>query len=198
MEYYNDELMHYGVKGMKWGVRRRSDQPTFRQASKKARADGLEARKAARNSGQLNSIGAIRKGNKIQRDAAKTSLKEQKQAAKIVNVAKRLADPMGNISKDGPIPTKKPVGTITDGYKKTKLPVEVTSMRATTLVKDTKRIDKGKRIIQNILFPAKEKTNKNNNFEHIPSNKERVYEHNKRGRVPTAKERRERSKQNNI
>lgn len=82
MEYYNDELMHYGVKGMKWGVRRRSDQPTFRQASKKARADGLAARKAARDSGQLNGIGAIRKGNKIQRDAAKASLKEQKQAAK--------------------------------------------------------------------------------------------------------------------
>lgn len=38
----------------------------------------------------------------------------------------------------------------------------------------------------------------NNNFEHLPSNKERVYEHNKRGRVPTAKERSERSKRYNI
>lgn len=86
MGYYDDELMHYGVKGMKWGVRRRSDQQTFRQASKKARADGLEARKAARNSGQLNGIGAIRKGNKIQRDAAKASLKEQKQVSKAAKI----------------------------------------------------------------------------------------------------------------
>lgn len=82
MGYYDDELMHYGVKGMKWGVRRRSEQPTFRQASKKARADGLAARKAARDSGQLKGIGAVRKGNKIQRDATKASLKEQKQVSK--------------------------------------------------------------------------------------------------------------------
>jgi hypothetical protein len=92
MGYYDDKLMHYGVKGMKWGVRRRSDQPTFRQASKKARADGLEARKAARNSGQLNGIGAIRKGNKIQRDAAKASLREAKADIKKAKVdAKKSA-----------------------------------------------------------------------------------------------------------
>ena len=95
MEYYYDELYHYGVKGMKWGVRRRSDQPTFRQVSRKARVDGLEARKAARNSGQLNGIGAIRKGNKIQREATKASLKEQKaeakQQKKPMSTAKKVA-----------------------------------------------------------------------------------------------------------
>lgn len=85
----DNELYHYGVKGMKWGVRRRSDQPTFRQYSKKARADGLAARKAARDSGQLKGIGAVRKGNKIQRDATKASLKEQKQVTK---AAKKRAD----------------------------------------------------------------------------------------------------------
>ena len=77
-----DELMHYGVKGMKWGVRRRSDTTSFRQASKKARADSLAARKEARESGQLNGIGAVRKGNKIQRQATKASLKEQKEQNK--------------------------------------------------------------------------------------------------------------------
>lgn len=103
---------------------------------------------------------------------------------------------MGNISKDGPAPTKKPVGTITDGYKKTKLPVEVTYTR-TNLMKDKRHINKGRRVVESIIFPGKQKIN-NNNFEHLPSNKERVYENNKRGRIPTAKERREHSKQYNI
>lgn len=72
------ELMHYGIKGMKWGVRRRNDTSSFRQVVKKARADGLTARKEARESGQLNGIGAVRKGNKIQRESTKAYLKEQK------------------------------------------------------------------------------------------------------------------------
>ena len=78
MEYYNNELYHHGVKGMKWGVRR---------AVKKAQADGLSARKAARDSGQLKGIGAVRKGNKVQRDATKSSLKQQKQEKKLNNLA---------------------------------------------------------------------------------------------------------------
>lgn len=73
--------MHYGVPGMKWGVRKAQSETngrTIRSAYKIARNDGIRARKAARDSGKLNGIGAVRKGNKIQREVTMESLKNQK------------------------------------------------------------------------------------------------------------------------
>ena len=41
MEYYNDYLMHYGVKGMKWGVRKRIGQ-AVKNRKERLKKDYLE------------------------------------------------------------------------------------------------------------------------------------------------------------
>ena len=39
MSYYDDELMHYGVKGMKWGVRKTPEYKTYSKVRKKLTND---------------------------------------------------------------------------------------------------------------------------------------------------------------
>lgn len=67
------ELMHYGVLGMKWGVRK--DRSTIREAMNKASASGENARKAAIS--ELN------------RDTKKHTLREYNNAARTAMISAR-------------------------------------------------------------------------------------------------------------
>lgn len=80
MDYYN-ELYHYGVKGMKWGVRKRTDfqrdgsERTVRKLNKFLDAD--------KKYGPNRSVVQDRKVNKLYKQYDKSVAKDIKQAVKI-------------------------------------------------------------------------------------------------------------------
>jgi hypothetical protein len=74
------ELYHYGVKGMKWGVRK-SNYVTVRQAYKNARAKEIDARKQEIQNSKgkgMTARRAIKNANKAGQAARRQSIKDDR------------------------------------------------------------------------------------------------------------------------
>lgn len=74
MESYHDYLEHYGVKGMKWGVRRdRSERKEFRKLNRRVAASEINLKNRARM--EVSARKGLRKIKKAQRKAMTKSMR---------------------------------------------------------------------------------------------------------------------------
>lgn len=122
MQYYiyNGELCHYGVLGMRWGVRRNSSR-AFKRASKKAeRIDKKEAKnrlkaakyhkKATDKLANATSAKKIQKGFEIQAKGNKYELKSAKLNKKGQKWATSMSQEFANVKRSDIKPEHLEVG----------------------------------------------------------------------------------------
>ena len=76
----NDELEHYGVKGMKWGTRKRKETSKASEALKDARRDRKDLKRMSKKKS-----GATRADKKAQRDRIKDRMKNDPDYKKAID-----------------------------------------------------------------------------------------------------------------
>lgn len=72
-DYYNEELYHYGVKGMKWGVRKAADRVTRSYANYNTSYANKYAGKAAKRKTTLGKLMALEKETAYRSKAARAN-----------------------------------------------------------------------------------------------------------------------------
>lgn len=105
---YNDELQHYGVIGMKWGVRRGNASRAFAKSSNKAQKlhkksikKNLKSaklqKKAFKKESRATTEKQYRKARKKQFKATKLNLKSAKLQKKAMKWEKRMSKEFANV-----------------------------------------------------------------------------------------------------
>lgn len=104
----NDDIYHYGVIGMKWGVRRGRYSTSYAKASKKLKRIDEKAAKTRLKSAKLQSKALSKearatsekqyqKARKIQFEANKLNLKSAKLQKKGMKFERKMADTFGKV-----------------------------------------------------------------------------------------------------
>ena len=107
----NDELRHYGVAGMKWGVRRGNASSAFGKASRKAnriKEDSVKIslkaaklqKKALKKEMKATNEKQFKKARKIQYKANKKNLKSAKLQKKAMKWEQKMVDVFSTVKVD--------------------------------------------------------------------------------------------------